>query len=93
MADFIKKFMASQDHPFVLHLNQEMLDFKTWVKGCSRGCLRDGLEILVGHTYMHLFHFFVDFVRWPAMQYNMSLLMPFGVLRMDLPSNCGKQMI
>jgi hypothetical protein len=32
---------------------QEILVFKTWVKGC----LKDGPEIFVGHTYMHLFDF------------------------------------
>ncbi len=63
MADLIKEFMVSQDRPFILQLIQEMLDFKTWVKGC----LKDGPEILIGHTNMHLFHFFVDYVGWLVM--------------------------
>ncbi len=36
-------------------------------------CLKDGLEILVGHIDMHLFRFFVDLVGWCVMQYKVSL--------------------
>jgi hypothetical protein len=49
-------------------LIQEILDFKSWVVGC----LKDGLETLVGHTNMHIFKFFADSMGWPVMQYNVS---------------------
>jgi hypothetical protein len=52
----MKAFVLSQDRPFILQLIQEILDFKSWVNGY----LNDGSNILVGHTKMHLFRFFVD---------------------------------
>jgi hypothetical protein len=67
MADLMKAFMFSQDHPFISQLNQEIPNFK------SHGYLNDGSDILVDHTNMHLFRFFVDEVRWPMMHYKISL--------------------
>jgi hypothetical protein len=61
----MKAFVLSQDRPFILQLIQEILDFKSWVNGY----LNDGSNILVGHTKMHLFRFFVDDISWPMMQY------------------------
>jgi hypothetical protein len=64
----MKAFMVSQDRSFTFQLIQKKLDFKTWVKSC----LKDGPKILVGHTNMHLFCFFVDSIKWPIMQYKVS---------------------
>ncbi len=61
----MKAFMVSQERPFILQLIQEIPDFKSWVQGY----LKDGLEVLIGHTDMHLFQFFVDSTRWLVMQY------------------------
>jgi hypothetical protein len=61
----MKAFMFSQDRPFILQLIQEIHVFKFWVNGY----LNDGLDVLVSHTYMHLFWFFVDKVRWLIIQY------------------------
>ncbi len=47
----MKAFMFSQDCPFILQLIQEILDFKSWLNGY----LNDGLDVLIGHTNMHLF--------------------------------------
>jgi len=49
-------------------LIQEIPNFKSWVLGC----LKDGLETLVGHINMHMFRFFVDCLSWPMMQYKVS---------------------
>jgi len=68
LVDLMKVFMVSQDHFLILQLIQKILDFKTWVKRC----LKDGPKILVGHTNMYLFHFFVDSIEWPVMQYRVS---------------------
>jgi hypothetical protein len=65
--------MFSQYHPFILQLIQETPDFKSWVNGY----LNDGSNVLVGHTKMHLFQFFVDEVRWLMMQYK---IFPIDVL-------------
>jgi hypothetical protein len=59
----MKVFIVSQEKPFIPQLIQEILDFKTWVLGC----LKDGLETLVGHTNLHLFRFFVDSFGWLVM--------------------------
>jgi hypothetical protein len=64
MVDLMKAFMLSQDCPFIPQLIQEILNFKSWVNRY----LNNGLDIFVGHMEMHLFHFFVDEVRWPMMQ-------------------------
>jgi hypothetical protein len=51
LANVMKAFMVLEDCPFILQLIQEILDLKTWVKGC----LKDGPKILqVGRTDMHL---------------------------------------
>jgi hypothetical protein len=63
MADFMKTFMLSQDHPFILQLIQKILDFKSWVNGY----LNNGPNVLVNHTKMHLFQFFIDKVGWLVM--------------------------
>jgi len=68
MADLMKPFMFSQDHSFILQLIQEIPNLKSLVNGY----LNDGPNILVDHTKMHLFRFFVDEVRWPMMQYKVS---------------------
>jgi hypothetical protein len=51
MADLMKTFMLSKDHPFILQFIQEIPDFKSWVNGY----LNDSLDILVNHMEMHLF--------------------------------------
>jgi hypothetical protein len=53
LADLMKDFMISQERLFVPQLIKENLDFKSWVLGC----LKDGLETLVGHTDMYMFVF------------------------------------
>jgi hypothetical protein len=63
MADLMKVFMLSQDHPFILQLIQKLPNFKSWVNGF----LNDGLDILVGHMDVHLFWFFVDESSWLSM--------------------------
>jgi len=68
MADLMKTFMFSQAHPFIPQVIQEILDFKSWVNGY----LNNGPYVLVGHTKMHLFWFFVDEVGWPVMQSKVS---------------------
>jgi hypothetical protein len=65
MAYLMKAFMFSQDRPFILQLIQEILDIKSWVNGY----LNNGLDVLVSHTKMHLFWFFVDEVGWLVVQY------------------------
>ncbi len=70
MAYLMKAFMFSQDHPFILQLIQKILNFKSWVNGY----LNDGLNVLVGHTKMHLFQFVVDKIRWSVMQYKMFFI-------------------
>jgi len=65
MVDLKTTFMFSQDCPFILQLIQEILVFKSWVNGY----LNDGLDLLVSHTKMHLFRFFVYELRLPVMQY------------------------
>ncbi len=64
----MKAFTFSQDHPFILQLIWEILDFKFWVNGY----LNDDVDIHVGHMEVHLFHFFVDKVGWPMIQYKIS---------------------
>jgi hypothetical protein len=61
--------MVSQERSFIPQLIQEIPDFKTWVQGY----LKDSVEVLVGHTYMHLFpFFFVDSFGWLVTQYKLS---------------------
>jgi hypothetical protein len=50
-------------------LIQEIPNFKSWVQGY----LKDGLEVLVRHTNMHLFIFFVDYFGWLVMFNKVSL--------------------
>lgn len=59
----MKTFMFSQDHPFILQLIQKILDFKSWVNEF----LNNGIDILIGHTDVHLFQFFVDEFSLPSM--------------------------
>jgi hypothetical protein len=55
--------MISHERPFIHQLIQEIPNFKSWVLGC----LKDGLETLVGHTDMYMFRFFVDLLGWLVM--------------------------
>ncbi len=73
MENLMKTFMFSQDCPFIPQLIQEIPNFKSWVNGY----LNNGSNILVSHTKMHLFRFFVDEVWWLVMQYKVS---PIDVL-------------
>jgi len=43
----MKSFMVLQEWPFIPQLIQKIPNFKSWVQGY----LKDGLEVLVGHTY------------------------------------------
>jgi hypothetical protein len=44
---------------------KEEMDFESWVLGC----LKDAPKMLLGHTDMHLFRFFIDSLGWLMMQY------------------------
>jgi hypothetical protein len=68
LIDLMKAFMISQERLFIPQLIQKILDFKSWVLGY----LKDGPKMLVGHTDMNLFYFFVDSLGWPMMQYKVS---------------------
>jgi hypothetical protein len=68
LANLMKAFMVYQEQPLIPYLIQEILDFKTWVQGY----LKDDAEVLVGHTYMQFFCFFVDSFKWPMMQCKLS---------------------
>jgi hypothetical protein len=68
LAELMRSFMISKERLFIPQLIHEILDFKSWVLGC----LKDGPKMLVGHTHMHLFRFFVDSLGWPMMQYHVS---------------------
>jgi hypothetical protein len=96
MADLMKTFMFSQNHPFIPQLFQEISDFKSWVNGY----LNNGPNILINH--MHLFWFFVAKVRWPIFNTKYLLLMLCGALKMAQPydyksrmtlddQNCGQR--
>jgi hypothetical protein len=60
----MRAFMILHERLFIPQLIQEIPDFKS--------CLKDGPELLIGHTNMHLFRFFVDFSSWLVMQYKVS---------------------
>ncbi len=51
-----------------IHSSIDLGDSKSWVLGY----LKDGLKMLVGHTNMHMFRFFVDSSSWPMVQYKVS---------------------
>jgi hypothetical protein len=51
LVDLMKTFMVTQERPFIPQLIQEIPNFKSWVQVY----LKDALEVLVGHTNMHLF--------------------------------------
>jgi hypothetical protein len=68
LTELMRAFIISKERSFILQLIHEILDFKSWVLGC----LKDGPEMLVGHTNMHLFRFFVDSLGWLVMQYHVS---------------------
>ncbi len=73
MADLMKTFMFSQNHPFIPQFIQEILDFKYWVNGY----LNNGPDIFVSHMEMHLFWFFMDKIWWLVMKYK---VFPINVL-------------
>ncbi len=55
------------------------LSFRSWLKKKDLktsvlGCLKDGLETLVKHIYLHLFKCFVDLSSWLVMQFKVSLI-------------------
>jgi hypothetical protein len=68
LVELMRAFMILQERLFIPQLIKEILDFKSWVLGC----LKYGVEMLVGHTDMHLFRFFVDSSSWLVMQYKVS---------------------
>jgi hypothetical protein len=68
----MKAFTISQQKPFIPQLVQEIPDFKSWVLGC----LKNGLEMLVGHIDMHLFRFIINLLGWLMMQYKVSPIDP-----------------
>jgi hypothetical protein len=47
LANLMKMFMVLQEWPFIPQLIQKIPNFKSWVQGY----LKDGHEILFGHTY------------------------------------------
>jgi hypothetical protein len=53
LANLMRAFMISQERLFIPQLIQENSNFKSWVLGC----LKDGLETLVGHSDMYMFRF------------------------------------
>ncbi len=82
--------MVSQDCLFIPQFIQEIPNFKTWVKGC----LKDRLEILVGHIDMCIcFVFLLIMLCGLLCNTRCPLLMPSRVLKMDLPFDCSKWMI
>ncbi len=66
--DLMKAFMVLQKQPFITQPIQEIPIFKSRFQGY----LKDEPTVLVGHTNMHLFQFFVDSSRWLVMQYKVS---------------------
>jgi hypothetical protein len=56
MVNLMKTFMLSKDHPFSPQFIWEIPDLKSWVNLY----LNNSLDILVNHTKVHLFQFFVD---------------------------------
>jgi len=65
LVNLMRAFMISHVKPFIPQLITDILVFKSWVLGC----LKDGPKMLVGHTNIHLFIFFVDSSSWLVMQY------------------------
>jgi len=72
----MKTFAISQQKPFIPQLVQEIPDFKSWVLSC----LKNGLEMLVGHIDMHLFRFIINLLGWLMMQYKVSPIDPIRSL-------------
>jgi len=72
----MKAFIISQQKPFIPQLVQEIPDFKSWVLSC----LKNGLEMLVGHIDMHLFRFIINLLGWLMMQYKVSPIDPIRSL-------------
>ncbi len=56
LVDLMRAFVLSHEKPHILQLIQDIQDFKSRVLGC----LKDGLETLVGHTDMHMFRFLLN---------------------------------
>lgn len=63
VADLIRAFMESQNLSFMPEFIQEVVDFKSFV----RGYICDGPDKLTRLGEMHLFKFYVDEEGWPVM--------------------------
>jgi len=70
LTNLMKTFMILHERLFIPQLIQKIPDFKFWVFGY----LKDGPQLLIGHTDMHMFRFFVDSSSWLAMQYKVSAI-------------------
>ena len=68
VADLMKAFMESQELSLMPEFIQEVVDFKSFVKGY----IRDGPAKLIGLRDMHLFKFFMDDKGWSLMLYKES---------------------
>jgi hypothetical protein len=65
----MKSFMVLQERPFIPQLIQKSPNFKCWVQGY----LKDGLEVLVGHTFFCGFFWVVsDAVQGVSNKLNME---------------------
>jgi len=86
LVDLMKAFMVLQEQPFITQPIQEIPIFKSQFQGY----LKDEPIVLVGHTNMHLFQFFVDFSKWLVMQYKVfptnSIWSPKDGLQFDYGS-------
>jgi hypothetical protein len=66
---FDEGFYGFARETFHFAVDSKILDFKTW----AFGCLKDSLETLVRHIYLHFFRFFMHLFGWPLIQYKISL--------------------
>jgi hypothetical protein len=63
----MKLFMDVERQPIILHLNEEVPNFKAFVDGYL--CFVN--DPLQSHTNAQLFKFYKDGNRWPMMQYKL----------------------
>ena len=61
----MKSFMKNETVPTIIHLIQEVPDFKKFIADW----ILDGEESLMGHTKVHQFKFYVDSTGIPVLKY------------------------
>ena len=79
LSKLMKSFMNCEMHPIILHLIEEVPDFKTFVDGY----LGTGGIFLEGHSFSQQLKFFMNFDGWLIMEYkdlctNPECLRPHG---------------